>query len=143
MVQKTYVYRAMWPLLIGVLAIAAWDGAAAWGLCAAEPASPKHCAEKTEHSQHQIMRVPGVARLATAIQNAAEPCSHCLTHSPWGPSSSSRAIVPNNVSPAVAAADSPVAVVEFSTSNSPVAIYDHGPPGNGNHRYILISSFRI
>ena len=143
MLQQTYVYRAVWLLLIGVLAIAAWGGAAAWGLCAAEPATPKHCTEKTEHSHHQIMHVSGVDRMATAIRNAAEPCSHCLTHSPWGPSSSSRAIAPNNVSPAGAAADAPVAVVEISTSKTPVAIYDHGPPGDGNHRYILNSSFRI
>ena len=142
MVQQIYVYRAVWLLLFGVLAIAAWDGASAWSVCSHEISSPKHCSEKEEHSAQRVSNVPAVSRLGTLIERQVEPCSHCLTHSPWGPNSSPHAIV-NNLSLAVVASDSHVVAVEFSASNTPVEIYDHGPPGNGNLRYILNSTFRI
>ena len=143
MVQKTYVYRAVWLLLFGVLAIAAWDGASAWRACSHEIRSPKHCAEKVEHAATHVSSVAVVSRTASVKQTTVEPCSHCLTHSPWGPNSSPRAIGVNNFSPAVATNDSHVVAVEFSAPNSPLEIYDHGPPGNGNLRYILNSTFRI
>jgi hypothetical protein len=142
MVQKTYVYRAVWLLLFSVLAIAAWDGASAWGACAHEISTPKHCAEKAEHAPNPVAGV-AVSRAITVERTSVEPCSHCLTHSPWGPNSAPRAIVVNNFLPAVAAADSDVVAAEFSAPKSPVEVYDHGPPGNGNLRYILNSTFRI
>jgi len=141
MLQRLHVYRAVWPLLIGVLAIAAWNGAIAWDFCSHESSSPKHCAGSATHSSEQTANVTGVARIAS-MQNTAEPCSHCLTHAPWS-ANSSRAIVNNNSSPGIVAAGAGGVVVESAPSNTPVQVYDHGPPGNGNPRYILNNTFRI
>jgi hypothetical protein len=141
MLQRSHVYRAVWPLLIGVLAIAAWNGAIAWDFCSRESSSPKHCAGSAAHSAEQTANVTGAARIAS-LQNTAESCSHCLTHAPWS-ASSSRAVVYNNSAPGIIAAGSGVRAAESAPSNSPVQIYDHGPPGNGNPRYILNHTFRI
>ena len=139
--QRSHVYRAVWPLLIGVLAIAAWNGAIAWDLCSHENSSPQHFAGSAAHSAEHTVKVTGVARIVS-LQNTAEPCSHCLTHAPWS-ANSSLAVVYNNSSPGIIAPGSGVRAVDSAPSNSRVQIYDHGPPGTGNPRYILNNTFRI
>jgi hypothetical protein len=128
----------MWTLFMSVLMLAAWNTALMCGLCPPKSSKAKHCAEK---ETAQPVRNTAADSLL-AVQNSVDPCSHCVTHSPWQTNSTLTA--PNSSSHGLAAPPAlHVVVAEFSASNSLVEIHDHGPPGNVNPRYILNSTFLI
>ena len=144
MVRLIHLRRAVWPLLIGLLMVAAWSAASACGLCPQKSsAAITHCGDKEAHAGRQVETATNDARLALTIENSAAPCSHCVTHSPWQANSSSNEALPNNTSPGFIAPDLYVVVAEFSASNNLVEIHDHGPPGYSSPRYLLNGTFRI
>jgi hypothetical protein len=143
MLQRFHVYHAVWPVVIGVLALAAWSGVCEW--CPAQTTTVGHCA--ATHSvtgSASTVHVTRDSHLAPINPQPIEPCSHCITHLPLGGGNSSASVIaPNNSSHGVVAADLPVAGVWISTATSLVETHEHGPPGKSSPRYLLNSTFRI
>lgn len=133
------MYRAVWPLLTGLLVVAACNNALVCKLCPQKTSSTSHCAEKVANteSQHSINH-----ETATFGTEHIDQCSHCVTHLP-SRANSSRAVVFNNPSHGIVADYPAVVAVRFSSSTTPVEIHDHGPPGRSSPRYILNHTFRI
>lgn len=73
-----------------------------------------------------------------------EPCPHCLGHSQQAPVTASIGTIDSSKRTAESTAtiaNSSVAL--SSTSEARLIPSDHGPPGNGFPRYVLINIFRI
>lgn len=134
------MYRAVWPLLAGLLVAAAFSNAIACQLCPQKTEDTSHCSDKSaaKESQHSINH-----ESAAGVTEPIEQCSHCITHVPAQTNSSWRAVVLNNSSPDIVAAGFYVAAVNTLSSTKPVEIHDHGPPGRSSPRYVLNSTFRI
>jgi hypothetical protein len=140
MLRRFQICRAVWPLLCGLLVVAACTNAMACALCPQEIRPVSHCSSKDagEDSQHSVNH-----EASTVFTEQGDGCSHCVTHSTGTANSTSRAVVLNPSSHDVVAVDPPVVAVNFSSSTKLVEIHDHGPPGRGSPRYVLNHSFRI
>src|ERR1700754_2251621 len=99
MLRRIQVYRAAWPLLTGLLVLAAWNNALVCKLCPQKTSTPSHCADKgTNTAAEQSVN----NETATVVTEQTEQCSHCITHLP-SQANSSRAVVFSNPSHGVVA----------------------------------------
>ena len=139
MTRRFQICRGAWPLLCGLLILAACSNAMACALCPQETRPVSHCAENAagDDSHHSVNQ-----ETADVVSDQTGGCTHCVTHSPGTTNSSSRAVVLNPSAHDVVAVDPPVVTINFSLIQ-PVEIHDHGPPGRSSPRYVLNHSFRI
>lgn len=140
MLRRFHLYRAVWPLLTGLLIVAACNNVIACEFCPQKTRNTSHCADKDTgtDSLHSVNH-----ERAPVVTEQTEQCSHCFTHSPGQANSSLRAVVLNNSAHGIITADDCVVAVKFSSSTNPVEIHDHGPPGRSSPRYVLNNTFRI
>lgn len=140
MFRRAQLCRAVWPLLAGLLVVAACSNAMACALCPQKTRTVSHCAEKTagEDLPHSVNH-----ETADAVTEHTDGCSHCVTHAPGAANSTSRVVVLNPSSHDIAAVDLCAVAVNFSSTVKLVEIHDHGPPGRSSPRYVLNHAFRI
>ena len=88
--------------------------------------------------------LPPVNDLMAALTQSRYPCSHCVMHSRSDANSASQTVALSSLSNENIAADSSAQVVTaLPWLITVIDIHDHGPPGSGNPRYVLNSTYRI
>ena len=141
MFRRIHEYRAVLPVLSGLVFLAFCNNTIFWTFCPHLSAKSQHC--HMAMSDMDESELPFEAS-TTAEADAQESCSHCMMHPQSGVNLPSALIVPNNsTSHDIVPAASSIVWASVASPLTFVDVHDHGPPGLNGSRYILNSSFRI